>query len=614
MPPRGKGSSPGVGPGSPGSPDLDKAKNFKASLRRLLTELKPFRLAIIATIILAALSSALVIISPKLLGQMTNQVVADWLAVSQNLPGATFHYHILATLAFQILVLFIASFLCEIISGLIINKVTIRLVQNLRNDLATKINHLPVSYFDKRPYGDILSIVTNDLETIATTLQQSLQQIVASITTVVGIAIMMIIISPSLALVALLTIPVGTIVVILIAKSTQKHFRAQASELGDLNGYIEETYTGQLLIRAFTREATAITDFEQKNHRLKKSSHLAQFLSGLMMPAMQLISNFGYVATVLFGSYKALHGQVSIGDIQAFIQYVYQLGRPLSTAAQVTTVLQSTVAASERVFGFLDAPEESLDPKSPSLIKKVRGEVNFNNVNFSYTPDKPTIQDFSVKVKPGQIVAIVGPTGAGKTTLVNLLMRFYDPTSGTITIDDVDTCTMARSDVRKLFGMVLQDSWLFSGTIKENLLFGRPTATTRELARVVDSAHVDHIIESLPEGYNTKISEDSDHLASGERQLLTIARAMLADAPMLILDEATSSVDTRTEQLIQDALRTLTHGRTTFVIAHRLSTIKNADLILVVEHGNIIEQGTHAALLKQNGAYARLYNAQFAEE
>ena len=492
-------------------------------------------------------------------------------------------------------------------------QVTQTVTFRMRRQLSEKINRLPLSYFDKQTYGEVLSRVTNDVDTISQTLNQSLSQIVSSTVMVLGILVMMFSISWQMSLVALLVLPLAGGVVTLIAKSSQKQFLRQQTQLGELNGHIEEMYGGHQVMRVFNGQKKSLAKFSRVNDQLQESAWKAQFLSGLIYPIMNFIGNIGYVVMAILGGWLAINGRLKIGDIQAFIQYIDQFNQPLVQVANIANVLQSTAAAAERVFEFLDEPEEQAEGKDLVKLANVKGEVEFDNVVFGYKPDQTIIKGLSAHIKPGQRVAIVGPTGAGKTTLVNLLMRFYEINSGAIKIDGVNIADMKRSDVRQLFGMVLQDTWLFNGTIRQNLLYGNPTASEEEMVATAKEAHVDHFVRSLPGGYDMMLGEEATNISQGEKQLLTIARAMLARTPMLILDEATSSVDTRTEVLIQKAMDKLMQGKTSFVIAHRLSTIRDADLILVVRDGNIIEQGKHDELLKQNGFYAELYNSQFAE-
>jgi ATP-binding cassette subfamily B protein len=689
-----------IGPG-PVPMSVEKPKNFKGSIGKLIKSLKQYKVSILVALGLAIIGTGFAIISPKILGNMTNQIVDDYVAIQvydkitdslpegvtvpesttvkdlpdllqkaaesgqltpdqiqglmaiqessadagdiENVPAAqvdkinnldlsqkpVFHYDILAEIALTLVVLYILSAICSYAGGWLLTGMTQKLVLKLRRDISEKINRLPIKYFDKHPYGDTLSRVTNDVDTIAQTLNQSLSQIITSVTMIIGILIMMLTISWVLTIIAIIVLPVSMLFIFFITTMSQKHFRNQQNQLGELNGHIEETYAGQTVVKAFSAETRVAAKFDKTNKRLYVSAWKAQFLSGLMMPIMSLISNLGYVATAIVGGLLAINGQISIGwltiynsisigGIQAFIQYVQQFNQPIAQAAQIANILQSTVAAAERVFEFLEESEEVpdaengasfADPQSDDLTGE--GEVEFKNVKFSYEKGKPVIKDFSAHIKPGQKVAIVGPTGAGKTTIVNLLMRFYDPDSGTISIDGVSTRDMQRADVRNEFGMVLQDTWLFNGTIRENLAYGDLDASKDQIMSAAKAAHVDHFVQSLPDGYNTIIGEDSENISAGEKQLLTIARAMLADAPMLILDEATSSVDTRTELLIQEAMERLMKGRTSFVIAHRLSTIKNSDLILVMNDGNVVEQGSHKDLIRQNGFYAKLYNSQF---
>jgi ATP-binding cassette subfamily B protein len=669
--------------GGPVRMSVEKPKNFKTSLRKLLKVLKPHKFAVAMTLLLAVVGTIFSIVSPRILGNMTNQIVDDFISVRvydsvqsnlrgidlpagttienltetlqkmaaagqlshsqltilnqtqhasgdnelSNVPEAQmdvvrsldlstrpqFHYDVLGRIALMLSAFYIISALASYLSGWIMNDTTQKIVQKMRSDISHKINRIPISYFDKHQYGDTLSRVTNDVDTIMQSLNQSLSQAISSFVLLVGVLVMMLTISWQLTIVAVLILPLSFAFVGTITKKSQRYFKNQQNQLGELNGHIEENYAGQTIVKAFSGETKAEHRFDNINVRLYESSWKSQFISGLMMPLMNVISNLGYVATAVVGGWLALNGRLSIGDIQAFIQYMSQFNQPITQVAQIVNMLQSTVAAAERVFEFLEEKEETADVAEPITIEKPRGEVEFANVKFGYSADKPVIRNFSAHIQPGQKVAIVGPTGAGKTTMVNLLMRFYDPTSGQIKVDGVDTKDMKRSDVRRMFGMVLQDTWLFSGTIKENLVYGNLKASRYQAMEAAKAAHVDHFVKTLPKSYSTRIEEDSENISVGEKQLLTIARAMLADAPMMILDEATSSVDTRTEVLIQNAMEKLTRGRTSFVIAHRLSTIKNADLILVMKDGNIIEQGKHVELLKAGGFYAGLYQAQFAE-
>ncbi len=589
----------------------EKPKDFKKSVGKLIRSLAPHKIAIIATLILAVASTAFSIVSPKILGEMTNQIVKDLMAKQMGFI-AEFDYASLARTALMLISLYILATICNYLSGWILARVTQRVMLNYRRDISQKINRLPISYFDKHQYGDTLSRVTNDVDTIAQTLSQSLADAVASVAMIVGILIMMFTISWQMTLIALAVLPISAGLVGVITKRTQKHFKNQQDELGELNGHIEEIYAGQTVIKAFSGEPKVEKKFSGINRQLYGSSWKSQFFSGLMFPIMNFVSNLGYVASAVLGGWLAINGKISIGDIQAFIQYVSQFNQPIVEVAQIATVLQSTVAAAERVFEFLEEPEE--DDTGTAELGAVKGAVEFLDVSFSYEPDRPVINSFSASIKPGQKVAIVGPTGAGKTTIVNLLMRFYDPSSGKILIDGVDTRTLPRSAVRHQFGMVLQNTWLFDGSIMANLIYGKTGASEDDVKKAAKSAHVSHFVESLPHGFGTQIDGDAEIVSAGEKQLLTIARAMVADAPMMILDEATSSVDTRTEGLIQEAMERLTKGRTSFIIAHRLSTIRDADLILVMKNGNIVEQGSHSELMKKGGFYEELYNSQFAED
>ena len=491
--------------------------------------------------------------------------------------------------------------------------VSAKYTKEIREKILDKIFRLPISYFDKHQYGDTLSRMSNDVDVLTTSMSQEIADVSLSLTTLVGVMIIMLTISVPLSLISFIVVPASVIVVAKIMKFAQKYFREQQNTLGVLNSEIEEDYAGEIVIKSNSYEDLALDEFDKVNDKLTTVSRRAQVYSSLSFPVTHIFTNLGYVAICALGGVFVVQGQILIGDIQAFIQYVSRFNRPITEIASTTSTLQALLAASERIFDFLNEPEEEPDALPAKTIDKVKGEVEFHDVSFSYLPGRPVIRDFSVKIKPGMNVAIVGPTGAGKTTLINLLMRFYEPSSGYITVDGVPTREMTRADVRGLFGMVLQDTWLFSGTVEENLRYGRLTASLDDIKRAAKASNVNHIIEALPRGYKTMISEDSDNISAGEKQLITIARAMVANPPMMILDEATSNVDTRTEQLIQDSFEKLTHGRTSFVIAHRLSTIRNSDLILVMRDGAVVEQGTHAELLKLNGFYAELYNSQFAE-
>lgn len=640
----------------------EKAKDFKGTVKKLAKYLAEFRWQMLMVAIFAVGSTTFAIVSPKILGGATNQIVEDYVSMKAyetitsklpngaSLPAGTtgadvlkrlpnqseiesqipsnqldtikkldlsqrpeFHFEAIWRVVILLIGLYILSAIFRYIQTWLMTQVTQTVTFRMRRQLSEKINRLPLSYFDRQTYGEVLSRVTNDVDTISQTLNQSLSQIVSSTVMVLGILVMMFSISWQMSLVALLVLPLAGGVVTLIAKSSQKQFLRQQTQLGELNGHIEEMYGGHQVMRVFNGQKKSLAKFSRVNDQLQESAWKAQFLSGLIYPIMNFIGNIGYVIMAILGGWLAIEGRLKIGDIQAFIQYIDQFNQPLVQVANIANILQSTAAAAERVFEFLDEPEEQAESKDLVKLAHVKGEVEFDNVVFGYKPDQTIIKGLSAHIKPGQRVAIVGPTGAGKTTLVNLLMRFYEINSGAIKIDGVNIADMKRSDVRQLFGMVLQDTWLFNGTIRQNLLYGNPTASEEEMIATAKEAHVDHFVRSLPGGYDMMLGEEATNISQGEKQLLTIARAMLARTPMLILDEATSSVDTRTEVLIQKAMDKLMQGKTSFVIAHRLSTIRDADLILVVRDGNIIEQGKHDELLKQNGFYAELYNSQFAE-
>ena len=574
------------------------------SFARFLTSIKKYRGWILLSIILAIGSATLSIFIPKILGDMTNIAVDTY----PNIDFGT-----IVSKVWLVVGLFVGSAILNYAQAYILTVVTAKYTRGLRNQIVDKISRLPISYFDKHQYGDTLSRMTNDIDVIATSMSQEITDVSLSITTLVGVMVIMLTISVPLSLISFVVVPISVIVVGKIMGHAQKYFVERQSTLGILNSTIEEDYAGQIIIKSNSHEAVSLESFNNTNERLNKITMKAQFLSSLSFPVTHIFTNLGYVVVAVLGGIFTINGQITIGALQAFIQYVSRFNRPITEVASTTATIQGLIASSERIFEFLNEPEEEPDPVPAKTIEKVQGEVEFHNVNFSYVEGKPIIRNFSVKVKSGMNVAIVGPTGAGKTTIINLLMRFYDPTSGYITIDGVPTREMKRADVRKLFGMVLQDTWLFSGTVEENLKYGNQAATFADIVRAAKSSNVHHVIEALPKTYHSEISEDSDNISAGEKQLITIARAMVANPPMMILDEATSNVDTRTEQLIQNSFEKLTHGRTSFVIAHRLSTIRNADLILVMRDGEIVEQGNHAELLKAGGFYAELYNSQFAE-
>lgn len=607
-----------MGPGGFGGPRAGqkpvaahKPKNTSHALKRLLVYLGGFKVPLVATLLMSAIATILTIAGPRLMGNIINILSEDTIKRMTD-PNYVYRFGEMGTIALQLLAFYLGAFAINLISGWLISWVTVKVVRRLRMEISEKINRLPISYFDKHQFGDTLSRVTNDVDMISQSLQQSVSQLISSITSIIGFILMMLTISWVLTLIAMITIPIALVFVSFVARYTQRLFKIQQTEIGDLNGQIEEIYAGQSLVRLFSAEDKVLCDFEKTNYRLHRASWRAQFISGLLHPIMHAISNVGYVITAIAGGYLTVNGQLGLGDLTAFIQYVSQLTQPITQISQIFNLLQAAIAASERVFEFLEEPEQEPDVADAQL-GEIRGAVEFRDIHFSYDGDKEVIKGFSAKIKPGAKVAIVGPTGAGKTTMVNLLMRFYDPNSGEILIDGVNTKHVKRADVRKSFGMVLQDTWLMNGTIAENLKYGKLGASMDEVRKAARSAQINYTIEALPESYKTMIDEDSEAVSAGEKQLLTIARAMIANPPMMILDEATSSVDTRTEQLIQVAMDKLTQGRTSFIIAHRLSTIKNADLILVMKDGNIVEQGTHKQLLAQNGMYAELYNSQFVE-
>lgn len=578
-------------------------KTVKAFMK-FLVSIKNYRRWIVLSIILAMGSAISGIFIPKILGDMTNVAIDTY-------PDVDFGA--IMGKVWLVIGLFTTSAVLNYAQAYILTVVSAKYTRDLRNQMIDKISRLPIAYFDKNQYGDTLSRMTNDIEVIATSLSQEVTDVSLSFTMLVGIMIIMLTISVPLSLISFVVVPISVAVVGKIMGHAQKYFVDRQTTLGKLNSRVEEDYAGQIIIKSNSHENASIQEFEKVNQKLTKITMRAQFLSSLSFPITHIFTNLGYVAITVLGGIFTINGFLTIGALQAFIQYVSRFNRPITEIASTTSTIQSLLASSERVFEFLNEPEEEPDPLPAQTIENVKGEVEFHDVNFGYLKNTPVIKDFSVKVRPGMKVAIVGPTGAGKTTIINLLMRFYDPTSGYITIDGVPTREMKRADVRKLFGMVLQDTWLFNGTIEENLRYGNQSATLNDIKKAAKASNVHHVIEALPHTYHSEISEDSDNISAGEKQLITIARAMVANPPMMILDEATSNVDTRTEQLIQDSFEKLTHDRTSFVIAHRLSTIRNSDLILVMRDGNIVEQGNHEELLKRGGFYAELYNSQFAE-
>lgn len=604
--PRRRGGHGPMGRMMPG----EKAQDFKGTIGKLVRFMGQFKVAFIAAIVFAMASAAFNIVGPKVLSQATTELFDGIVAKIGGTGGIDFDAVgaiLLATLA-----LYCVSAACSFVQGWMMTSVSQRTCYGLRRQIAEKIDRLPVGYFERTSTGDVLSRITNDVDTLGQSLNQGVTQLITSATTMIGVLVMMLSINVEMTLIALLVIPLSLILVKVVVKRSQRYFRAQQKKLGEINGQIEETFSGQAIVRAFNKEDAALAAFRETNEALYQSAWRSQFLSGLMMPVMSFVSNLGYVAVAIAGAVFAVQGRITVGDIQAFIQYVKNFTQPITQLAQVANVLQQMAAAAERIFEFLEAPEEA--PEQPKAkAADVSSDVEFDHVRFGYDPEHPVISDFSARVGEGQTVALVGPTGAGKTTMVKLLMRFYDVDGGAIRIGGHDVREFSREDVRSQFGMVLQDTWLYNATVRENIRYGRLDATDAEVEAAAKAAFADHFIRTLPEGYDTVINEDASNISQGQRQLLTIARAILADRRMLILDEATSSVDTRTEGRIQAAMDNLMRGRTSFVIAHRLSTIRNADLILVLQKGDIVEQGTHAELLAANGAYAKLYNSQFAE-
>jgi ATP-binding cassette subfamily B protein len=616
-----------------GGVPTEKPKDFSGTLKRLLDYLKPERLRFFAVLILAIASTSLSVIGPKVMGKATTKLgegifaryyayIKLWMAIQNKMPASTieqlrhqpvimFDFGYIGRILLLMLVLYLFSALCLYIMGYVMSSVSQMTVYRMRNDVKEKLDRLPLKYFDQHTYGDILSRVTNDMDNIATTMQQSLTQLITSIVTVVGILIMMLTISPLLTLIALVTLPASSIVAAIIAKNSQKFFADQQRYLGQLSGHVEEMYGGHKIVTVFGHEEDSVSKFRGINDKLYGAGWKAQFISGIIWPALNLVTNFGYTLVCVAGGILVAKRVIEIGDIQAFIQYNQQFTQPILQVANISAILQSTIASAERVFEVMDEREEIADREDAQVIESPKGQVRFEHVRFGYEDDSPLMDDMNIDVHEGETIAIVGPTGAGKTTLVNLIMRFYDVQGGRITVDGVDIRDMRRGDLRRMFGMVLQDTWLFNGTIRENIAYGRENATEEEIIVASKAAYADRFIRTLPQGYDTVLNEEASNISQGQRQLLTIARAVLADPPMLILDEATSNVDTRTELLIQRAMANLMKGRTSFVIAHRLSTIRDAELILVMNHGAIIEQGNHKELREKGGFYADLYNSQF---
>lgn len=606
------GGQVGHGPGGGNMMMMgQKAKDFKGTLKRLLTYLKPRRNKLISVFFAAIMSTIFMIVGPKIMGNAITELFEGAYGKFQGIPGAAINFDKIGQILLLLAGLYALSSLFNYVQQYIMSSVAQDTVYDLREDVNKKLEKLPLKYFEGRPNGETLSRMTNDIDTIGSTLQQSLTQFITSIVTIVGIIIMMLSISPLLTLISIISLPLSIFAIRPILKRSQKHFADQQRKLGQLNGHIEEIYTGHQVVKAFGYEKKASAQFTEVNEELYKAGSKAQFISGIIMPVMFFIGNLSYVIISVVGGILVTQRSISIGDIQAFITYSKQFTQPITQTANIANIIQSTVAAAERVFELLDE-EEEMKEQTTVNIKRANGAVSFEHVDFGYG-EEMLIEDMNIDVLPGQTVAIVGPTGAGKTTLINLLMRFYELIGGKITIDGLDTRNMSRNDLRKNFGMVLQDTWLFNGTIKENIAYGKNGATDEEIFAAARTAHADHFIRTLPDGYETILNEEASNISQGQKQLLTIARAVLADPPIMILDEATSSVDTRTEVFIQKAMNRLMEGRTSFVIAHRLSTIKDADLILVMDQGKVIEKGTHSDLLRENGFYAELYNSQFTE-
>ena len=594
----------------PGRMTTERAKDFKGTLLQLVRTLGRYRLSLVTAIVFAILSTIFNIAGPKVLAKATTALATGWIAKLRGTGSIDFVY--IGRILLFLLGMYLLSSAFSFIQGWLMTGLSQKVCYDFRRQISEKINRLPLAYFEKRTVGEVLSRITNDVDTLGQSLNQSITQLITSVTTMIGVLVMMLSISPKMTLIALLILPVSLVLVLIVVRFSQKYFKAQQATLGVVNGQVEEVYAGHNVVKAFNREAVVLADFNAANDKLYESAWKSQFLSGLMMPIMNFVGNLGYVAVAIVGSIFAANGTITIGDIQAFIQYVKNFTQPIQQLSQVSNMLQSMAAAAERVFEFLNEPEEDqqADPARRADPGCINGQVTFSHVRFGYTPDKTVIHDFSCEVKPGQKVAIVGPTGAGKTTLVNLLMRFYEISGGTISIDGIDTKSVPRWNVHDQFSMVLQDTWVFRGTVRENIAYSKKDVTDEQIVAACKAVGLHHYIMSLPNGYDT-VLDDKASLSQGQRQLLTIARAMVEDAPILILDEATSSVDTRTEELIQKAMDALTVGRTSFVIAHRLSTIRDADMILVMNGGDIVERGTHEELLAKGGFYADIYNSQF---
>lgn len=593
------------------APSSERAKDFKGTLKQLAHYLSPYKYFIFTVVLFAILSATFSIIGPKIMGEATTEIFNG--LVSKISGGSGIDFSKIGCILIFLLGLYAISAVCNFIQNFIMSGVSQKIAYSLRKSISEKLNRLPMKYFDSKTHGEILSRVTNDVDTVSSNLDQCMTQMITSITTLIGVVIMMLTISPLMTLAVLIIIPIALILLAFIVGHSQKYFERQQEYLGHVNGKVEEVYGGHNIVKAFNGEEEAIADFKEVNQTLYRSAWKSQFFSGIMMPLLNFIGNLGYVVVSIMGGYLVIQNRITVGDIQSFIQYVRNFMHPLSNVAQIVNLIQATIAAAERVFEFLDEEEEVKETEHPVSTENLNGNVTFSHVQFGYNPDRTIIKDFNATVKQGQKVAIVGPTGAGKTTMVKLLMRFYDVNQGSIQIDGHDIKDFKRQDLRRMFGMVLQDTWLFSGTIEDNVKYGKMDATFEDVEKACREAHADHFIKTLPDSYHMVINEEGNNISQGQKQLLTIARVILADPKILILDEATSSVDTRTEEYIQKAMDELMKNRTSFIIAHRLSTIRNADLILVMDHGDIVEQGNHEELLKKNGFYAKLYNSQFEE-
>ena len=602
--PMGGGPHGGMGAG-------EKAKDFKGTIKKLMKYLSEYKIGLIFVLLFAIGSTIFNIAGPKILGKATTEIFTGLVGKVSGSSGIDFEK--IAHILIFLMCLYVTSAIFSFIQGYIMTGVSQKLTYRLRKEISEKINRMPMNYFDTRTHGEVLSRVTNDIDTLSQSLNQSATQIITSFTTIIGVLIMMLSISPLMTLVALLILPISLGLISTIVKRSQRHFKNQQEYLGHVNGQVEEVYGGHNIVKAFNKEADVIKEFDETNEILYQSAWKSQFFSGMMMPIMQFVGNLGYVAVAILGGYLAIKKTIEVGDIQSFIQYVRNFTQPITQVAQVANMLQSTAAASERVFEFLEEEEEDQFAQNPVSVEGLEGNVEFDHVHFGYNADKIIINDFSAKVKQGQKIAIVGPTGAGKTTMIKLLMRFYDVNSGAILIDGHNLKDFNRGELRQMFGMVLQDTWLFHGSIKENIRYGKLDATDEEVIEAAKAAHVHRFVQTLPNGYDMELNEEASNVSQGQKQLLTIARAILADPKILILDEATSSVDTRTEVRIQKAMDNLMKGRTSFIIAHRLSTIRDADLILVMKEGDIVEMGRHEELLAKNGFYADLYNSQFEQ-